>query len=564
MDIYLNRFRRYNFILTDAIKNGANFSVICFNTNHDDELYIVTGFGKDNTGFYYSDQYYQYQTDGTKVAISNIVRHYIDNISGTFEIEFSSDSSVDEHIYGDGFQVLPLFTINEIDGVNITFTTNGFDENFADATLPVSINIHLSPKEHYKFLSSNVKIFGHTYESVSDSIFDYYTVLSPSHYSTVLNLDGTVDITIILKTSAYDNYSWGLINLTISDLTGILLRDEYNVVLSSTGIEFSNTSTTANTSTPYTNILSLSPNYSWENSNVVVTMNGEDVSYYYNENTHTITIPQVIGIITITAIATPLKTFYFYSADGSTLYGTTAVTKITSIKFELVGSVRKIYVNNVLLTTYTVVIPDGYTLVGLSDTPNSERFIVPVNVEYTEIFETDKIFYECLIVQPIIPTGFTLNLYQSTAESNHVDKTNYLHLVGTLSGTLRTSSNIVNPVIRIEYSQFPNFNYVYIPQFNRYYFINEIVSINNNVWDIVLHVDVLMSFKDLIRSQYAYIERNQYTFNKNEIDNMRTFENVPEYEYIEIQNDVFDVSSSGTTIGGIDKDLRFVVTIVGK
>ena len=563
MDIYLNQFRRYSFLLTDAIKNGANFSITCNNTNRDDDLYCVVGFGKDNTGFYYSDQYYAYQSDGTKVAITNIIQHYWYDTSGTFEIEFSSSSSVDETIYGNGFTVLPMFTINSVDGLDITYTTNGFEENYADATLPIKINIHLAPHTHYVFASANIDVFGHTYESVYDYLFDYEDVLSPTRYTTTLNLDGTVDIEIILKTNAYDSYSWGLINLSLSDLTGVLLRDEYNVTLSSTGITFSNTSTTASTLSPYTNTLSLASNYSWEESIVIVTMNGNDVSYYYNSTTHVITIPQVLGNITVTAVAKPLRTFNFYSADGLTLRGTATAIKISSLKFELVGSVRKIYVNNTLITTYTVAIPDGYTLIGLSDTANSDTYIVPVNIEYTEIFESDKNFYECLVAQSIIPSGFTLNLYQSKAESNHVDKTGYIHSVGQLTGTLRTSSNVVDPVVRIEYSQFPNFNYVYIPQFHRYYFVNEIVSVNHNIWDIVLHVDVLMSFKDVIRSQYGFIERNQYTFNKNEIDNLRTYENVPEYEYVEIQNNIFDVSSSGTTISGVDKDLRFVVTIVG-
>jgi hypothetical protein len=66
--------------------------------------------------------------------------------------------------------------------------------------------------------------------------------------------------------------------------------------------------------------------------------------------------------------------------------------------------------------------------------------------------------------------------------------------VATLTGTLRDESNIVNPTIRVEYPYIPVFNYAYIPSFNRYYFARDVRVVRNNIFDISLQSDVLMSF----------------------------------------------------------------------
>lgn len=79
-------------------------------------------------------------------------------------------------------------------------------------------------------------------------------------------------------------------------------------------------------------------------------------------------------------------------------------------------------------------------------------------------------------------------------EKNKLNKTlnNTLHL----EGTLRNETSILNPSIIIEGDYFGFYNYMYIPQFDRYYFITDIESIRNDLWRINATVDVLMSFKD--------------------------------------------------------------------
>ena len=67
---------------------------------------------------------------------------------------------------------------------------------------------------------------------------------------------------------------------------------------------------------------------------------------------------------------------------------------------------------------------------------------------------------------------FEIKLYSNTAETNRVDKTNFLTLKATLQGNLKEKTSIINPIINFELSDVPDFNYVYIAEFNRYYFIS--------------------------------------------------------------------------------------------
>lgn len=89
-----------------------------------------------------------------------------------------------------------------------------------------------------------------------------------------------------------------------------------------------------------------------------------------------------------------------------------------------------------------------------------------------------------------------LTLYNNISEKNKINKTIENPIV--LSGTLREETSIINPIIMIEHENPSGYNYAYIPDFNRYYFISEITSVRTGLWRISMTVDVLMSFKTAI------------------------------------------------------------------
>ena len=68
----------------------------------------------------------------------------------------------------------------------------------------------------------------------------------------------------------------------------------------------------------------------------------------------------------------------------------------------------------------------------------------------------------------------------------------------TLTGSLRNESSVINPTFIIEHENPSGFNYCYISDFGRYYFITDMTSIRTGIWKIDCSVDVLMSFKTQI------------------------------------------------------------------
>lgn len=116
----------------------------------------------------------------------------------------------------------------------------------------------------------------------------------------------------------------------------------------------------------------------------------------------------------------------------------------------------------------------------------------------------------------------TINLFQNNSEKNVIGKS--LTSVRNLNGTFKQEADIVNLSIQVDLSSVPNFNYIRVPSFNRYYFVDNIVNIRDDLWEISCHVDVLESFKDTIMSTYGLIERNEFEFNPKIIDHLRVIE----------------------------------------
>lgn len=87
--------------------------------------------------------------------------------------------------------------------------------------------------------------------------------------------------------------------------------------------------------------------------------------------------------------------------------------------------------------------------------------------------------------------------------------------ITTLSGNLRNETDMIKPEILVEtdISNLKYANYFTISNFNRKYFIEEMVSVRNNMFLIRGHVDVLDSFAPLIKDNKAVILRQENDFN---------------------------------------------------
>ena len=79
----------------------------------------------------------------------------------------------------------------------------------------------------------------------------------------------------------------------------------------------------------------------------------------------------------------------------------------------------------------------------------------------------------------------------------------------TFTGTLKEETNVTNPVVLMEIENPTNYNYAYIPEFHRYYFISDFVSVRNGLWRVSMNVDVLASFKNEILESYVLISGSE-------------------------------------------------------
>lgn len=143
------------------------------------------------------------------------------------------------------------------------------------------------------------------------------------------------------------------------------------------------------------------------------------------------------------------------------------------------------------------------------------------------------------LVKSLIDGYVELILYKNSAEQLRVDKTNYLTKIASMFGVFRDSISITSMAIEIEYPNIPDFNYVHIPQFNRYYYVNDYSIDGNKRFTINLSIDILMSYKDGIKNLNGFVERNEFTKNNLLTDNKRVVENGADFTETVIENNLF-------------------------
>lgn len=102
-----------------------------------------------------------------------------------------------------------------------------------------------------------------------------------------------------------------------------------------------------------------------------------------------------------------------------------------------------------------------------------------------------------------------IDLFVCTAERNRVNKSDHITNRFTLKGNIKKPTSAMNVSIEVEKSN-PvayKYNYMYISEFGRYYYIDEIINVANGRWIINGSVDVLMSFKADILQTSAVVDK---------------------------------------------------------
>lgn len=97
-----------------------------------------------------------------------------------------------------------------------------------------------------------------------------------------------------------------------------------------------------------------------------------------------------------------------------------------------------------------------------------------------------------------------VNTYTCSDDNNVLVKN--LTEVSTLDNVkLKDATELIKPELVLMSDDYPTFNYVYLPKFNRYYYVTNITVNPNKIYRIALDVDVLMSFKDDILKSKGYV-----------------------------------------------------------
>lgn len=103
--------------------------------------------------------------------------------------------------------------------------------------------------------------------------------------------------------------------------------------------------------------------------------------------------------------------------------------------------------------------------------------------------------------------SFEVVLYQTDSDPRTIGK--YKATSRTYTGSLRKGASLVNPIITIEMPQVFVWNYVWIPIFQRYYFVVDVISLQKNLYEIHLKCDVLETYKEGILSLTTRVLRSE-------------------------------------------------------
>lgn len=88
------------------------------------------------------------------------------------------------------------------------------------------------------------------------------------------------------------------------------------------------------------------------------------------------------------------------------------------------------------------------------------------------------------------------------------------------SCALKAPTSIINPTLELAAADLTSFNYAYIAAFHRYYFMRDIVSLNNGRWEITLECDVLATYKTEIGGSSEYVLRSASSYDNTIMDSL--------------------------------------------
>lgn len=108
-----------------------------------------------------------------------------------------------------------------------------------------------------------------------------------------------------------------------------------------------------------------------------------------------------------------------------------------------------------------------------------------------------------------------IKLCSSASEVVAINKD--ISIIDDVSATIKGALSVENPVLILQYKSDiqSNVNYVYIPEYNRYYFVTDIINLTGGRYELHCKVDVLTSFKDNILNLSCIVDKQSSKDNAN-------------------------------------------------
>ena len=117
----------------------------------------------------------------------------------------------------------------------------------------------------------------------------------------------------------------------------------------------------------------------------------------------------------------------------------------------------------------------------------------------------------------------------------------------TISCVLKDNCSVTSPVLELKTNGYPAYNYAYIADFNRYYYIND-WTYYRGIWSCNLSVDVLTSWRSNILGTTAFVEYSTSNYSLDYTDNRIMSTQEKEISVSEIPSDLTIFDSTGCYI----------------
>lgn len=137
----------------------------------------------------------------------------------------------------------------------------------------------------------------------------------------------------------------------------------------------------------------------------------------------------------------------------------------------------------------------------------------------------------------------------------------------SLDVKLKDGTDLIRPVFLLSYGQIPNFSCVYFE--GRYYFVNSVESVRNDLWAISCNIDVLATYKNQIGAQTLYIVRSSARFDGAIVDRaypiktgitIEETETQSPYDAYNFTGGTYIVGIIGATSGGVGATCYYAFT----